>query len=124
MVSESRSDRIADRIKRELTLLFLQEISDPRLEGVNITYVEVDRELAFADIYVSALDGVERKEEIMEALKRAVGYIRTQLARSISHLRTIPQVRFHWDPVPERVERLDQIFKELDDEEGLIEQDE
>lgn len=124
MVSESRSDRIADRIKRELTLLFLQEISDPRLEGVNITYVDVDRELAYADIYVSALDGVERKREIMEALKRAAGFIRSQLAGSISHLRTFPQVRFHWDPVPERVERLDQIFRELEEEEGLNEQDE
>ena len=124
MVNDSRSVRIADRIKRELTLLFLQEVSDPRLEGINITYVEVDRELAFADIYVSVLDGVERKKEIMEALKRATGFIRSQLAISISHLRTLPQVRFHWDPVPERVERLDQIFAELDDEEGLNEQDE
>lgn len=124
MVSESRSDRIADRIKRELSLLFLQEISDPRLEGVNITYVDVDRELAYADIYVSALDGTERKQEIMEALKRASGFIRSQLALTISHLRTFPQIRFHWDPVPERVERLDQIFAELDEEEGFNEQDE
>ena len=124
MVSESRSDRIADRIKRELTLLFLHEISDPRLEGVNITYVDVDRELAYADVYVSAMDGPERQREIMDALKRATGFIRSQLARSISHLRTFPQVRFHWDPVPERVERLDQIFAQLDEEEGFDEQDE
>ncbi len=124
MVSESRSDRIADRIKRELVLLFLEEISDPRLEGVNITYVEVDRELAFADIYVSALEGTERKGEILKALERAAGFIRSQLAMSISHLRNFPQLRFRWDPVPERVERLDQIFAELEQEEGLDEQDE
>jgi len=124
MVSESRSDRIADRIKRELSLLFLQEISDPRLADVNITSVEVDRELAFADIYVSVLDGKERKAEIMAALDRAGGFVRSQLAASLSHLRNFPQVRFHWDPVPERVERLDQIFAELDQEEGLKEQDE
>jgi len=124
MVSESRSDRIADRIKRELTLLFLQEISDPRLEGVNVTHVEVDRELAYAEIYVSAMDGAERKREIMAALQRAAGFIRSQLAMSISHLRTFREVRFRWDPVPERVERLDQIFAELEEEEGLGEQDE
>ena len=124
MVSESRSDRIADLIKRELSLLFLQEISDPRLEGVNITYVDVDRELAFADIYVSAVEGEDRKGEVMGALKRATGFVRSQLALTISHLRTFPQIRFHWDPVPERVGRLDQIFAELDQEEGLDEQDE
>ena len=123
MVSESRTDRIADRIQRELSLLFLQEISDPRLDDVVITSVEVDRELAYADIYISAADGSERKGEIMKALDRASGFIRSQLVLSISHLRSFPQIRFHWDPTPERVERLDQIFAELEDEEGSDDQD-
>ncbi|MEJ2411669.1 MAG: 30S ribosome-binding factor RbfA [Anaerolineales bacterium] len=123
MVSESRTDRIADRIQRDLSLLFLQEISDPRLEDVYITSVEVDRELAYADIYVSAMDGSERKDEIMKALNRASGFIRSQLVMSISHLRTFPEIRFHWDPTPERVERLDQIFAELEEEEGSEDQD-
>ena len=117
MVSEERSIRIADRIKRDLTLLFMQEINDPRLDGVSITSVEVDREISFADIYVSAIDGPERKSEIIGALKKASGFIRSQLAHSISHLKSFPQLRFHWDPVPERVDRLDQIFAELDEEE-------
>ena len=116
MVSESRSVRIADRIKKDLSLLFMQEISDPRLEGVNITSVDVDREISFADIYVSAIDGTDRKSEIMAALRTASGFIRSQLAASISHLRSFPQLRFHWDPVPERVDRLDEIFAELDEE--------
>ena len=124
MVSESRSVRIADRIKRDLTLLFLHEISDPRLAGVNITSVEVDREVSYADIYVSARDGDERKSEIMTALKRAGGFIRSELAHSISHLRTFPQIRFYWDPIPERVDRIDQILAELDEEEGIIDSDE
>jgi ribosome-binding factor A len=124
MVSESRSERIADRIKRDLTLLFLQEISDPRLEGVNVTFVEVDREVAFADVYISVLDGDDRKAEIFDALRKAGGFIRSQLAQSISHLRTIPQIRFHWDPVPDRVSRLDQIFAELDEEEDMKDEDE
>ena len=117
MVSEERSIRIADRIKRDLALLFMQDINDPRLDGVTITSVEVDREISYADIYVSAIDGSERKSEILGALKKASGFIRSQLAISISHLRAIPQIRFHWDSIPERVDRLDQIFAELDEEE-------
>ena len=124
MVSESRSERIADRIKVELSLLFLQEISDPRLEGVNITSVELDREISFADIYISALDGSDRKKEILAAVNKASGFIRSQLAASISHLRSFPQLRFHWDPIPDRVNRLDQIFAELDEEEEFKDLDE
>jgi ribosome-binding factor A len=59
----------------------------------------------------------------MKALNRASGFIRSQLVLSISHLRSFPQIRFHWDPTPERVERLDQIFAELDEEEGMEDQD-
>ena len=124
MVSESRSVRIADRIKVELSLLFLQEISDPRLEGVNITSVELDREISFADIYISALDGADRKKEIMAAVNKAGGFIRSQLASSISHLRSFPQLRFHWDPIPDRVSRLDELFAELDEEEEFKDLDE
>ena len=124
MVSEDRTDRIADRIQRELSLMLLQEISDPRLEGVTVTEVEVDRELAYADIFVSAPEGAERRDEIMGALKRAGGFIRSQLAASISHLRTFPQLRFRWDPVPERMNRLDQIFAELEEEGELEDLDE
>ena len=73
MVSESRTDRIADRIQKELSLMFMQEISDPRLEGVNITGVELDREISYADIYVSIRDGSDRKKDAMAGLKRASG---------------------------------------------------
>ena len=124
MVSDSRTNRIADRIQKELALMFMQEISDPRLDGVNITGVELDREISYADIYVSIRDGSDRKKDAMAALKRAAGFIRSQLAMSISHLRTFPQLRFHWDSVPERVDRLDEIFAELDEEEGLESLDE
>ncbi len=124
MVSESRSERIADRLNRELSMLFMQEISDPRLEGLSITGVEVDRELAYADVYVSALDGDGRKQDIMKALKRAKGFIRSQLAVSVSNLRTFPEIRYHWDSVPERVTRMDEIFAELEEEEGFKDLDE
>jgi ribosome-binding factor A len=124
MVSESRSIRIAERIKKDLSLMFMQEIGDPRLEGVNVTSVEIDREVSYADIYVSAYDGSERKSEILAALNKASGYIRSQLALSVSHLRSFPELRFHWDSVPDRVDRLDQIFAEMEEEEESKDLDE
>lgn len=123
MVSEARSTRIADRIKRELAVLFLREIEDPRLAGITVTHVEVDRELAYADIYVSSFEGKERMEEVLAGLEHAGGYLRTELAHAISHLRTFPRLRFHWDPVPERADRIDQIIAELDAEEERKKQD-
>ncbi len=118
MVSDKRMVRIADRMRKELSLLFLEDISDPRLSDVSVTDVKVDKELSYADIYVSSPQGKEKQEEIMKALKHASGFIRARLADALSHLRTFPELRFHWDMVPERVDRIDSIIAELEEEEG------
>lgn len=110
-VSERRLLRIQERIKEELSEILLYEVADPRLQGITVTDVEVDRELAYADIYVSALE-VERKNEILRGLEHAKGFLRTLLAQRIP-LRTFPRLRFHWDDTPQRAARLEQLFELL-----------
>ena len=83
MATKIRVKRIADGIYEELSELLLFRIKDPRLVGVNVTDVEVDRELSFADIYVSALEGESRKDEILDGLQSAAGFIRGYLAKAI-----------------------------------------
>ena len=94
MVSKNRLDRINERIREELSALLLMEVSDPRLSGVSVTDVKVDRELAYANIYVSALEGSERSKEILEGLEHAGGFLRHELAIRVD-LRTFPRLRFH-----------------------------
>jgi hypothetical protein len=57
LVSQTRLQKINERIREELSEMLIREISDPRLTGISITEVQVDRELAYANIYVSALEG-------------------------------------------------------------------
>ncbi len=113
MVGELRLRRIEERIKEELAEILLFEVADPRLQGVTVTDVEVDRELAYADIFVSAVEGSSRKDEVLAGLERAKGYLRSLLAQRIDYLRTFPRLRFHWDPTPERAARLEQLFAQL-----------
>jgi len=112
MVSKMRTRRIADRIREEMSTLLLTEVKDPRVAGANITDVEVDRELAFADVYVSCLEGQVRAEEILEGLNHAAGFLRTALARRIQ-LRVFPRLRFHWDPTPEQADHMEELFAKL-----------
>ena len=113
MVSKNRLDRINERIREELSALLLMEVSDPRLSGVSVTDVKVDRELAYANIYVSALEGSERSKEILEGLEHAGGFLRHELAIRVD-LRTFPRLRFHWDPTFERAARIEDIFASLE----------
>ncbi len=112
MVSKLRSERIADRIREELSEMLLYEISDPRLGGVSITDVEVDPELAYADIYVSALEGSSRAKDILEGFEHAQGFLRRELARRIE-LKVFPRLRFHWDATFERADRIEKLLASL-----------
>ncbi len=113
MPSKLRITRISDRIKQDLSeMLVMGDVSDPRLTGIFITDVRVDRELTYADVFVSAIEGAERTEEILSGLQHASGFLRTQLADRID-LRVFPRLRFHWDPTPEKAERLERLIDSI-----------
>jgi ribosome-binding factor A len=112
MPSGIRLQRIADRIRQELSEMLIREISDPRLQQIFVTDVRVDRELAFADVYVSAVEGTERSKEILAGLKSASGFMRRALAGRIE-LRTFPRLRFHWDPTPENADHIEKLLAQL-----------
>jgi ribosome-binding factor A len=116
MPSKIRLQRISDRIRNELAEMLVKEVQDPRLSGISVTDVKVDRELAFADIYVSAVEGQERTREVMEGLHSASGFLRRELAVRVD-LRVFPKLRFHWDPTPERADHIERILAGLRSEE-------
>lgn len=115
MVSISRAQRISERIHEEISEMLIFNIQDPRISGAYITDVSVDRELAYADIYIFSAQGSDGSEEVLAGFKHASGYLRSELARRIN-LRTFPQLRFHWDPTPERAEHIEEILDSLSQE--------
>ena len=115
MVSKTRTVRIAERMRNELSEMLIKEIHDPRLQGVSITDIEVDRELAYATIYYSSIEGSSRVEEIQAGLEHAQGFLRSELAQRID-LRVFPRLRFRYDPTFERAENIERIFTELNAE--------
>lgn len=112
MPSAIRLQRIADRLRQDLSELLLREVQDPRLRQIFVTDVKVDRELAFADVYVSAVEGASRSAEVLAGLESASGFLRRALAASLE-LRTFPRLRFHWDPTPENADHIEKLLLEL-----------
>ena len=94
--------------------MLLRELSDPRLKQIYLTDVKVDKELSYADVFVSAVEGPVRSAEILAGLESASGFIRRILAGRIE-LRVFPRLRFHWDPTPENADRIEKVLAELRD---------
>jgi len=112
MPSGLRLQRIADRIRQEISDMLIREINDPRLKLIYITDVNVDKELAYADVYVSALEGHTRSAEILAGMESASGFLRRTLADRIE-LRVFPRLRFHWDPTPENADHIEKVLADL-----------
>jgi ribosome-binding factor A len=116
VVSKTRAAKIGDRIREELSEIILMQSQDPRLSGVTVTEVKVDRELAFADIYVCTIEGVQRSQEVIAGFEHAQGYLRRELAKRVE-LRVFPRLRFHWDPTFEKAEVIERLISSLHTEE-------
>ena len=112
MVSQQRTQRIADRILEELSEILLRKVADPRLSGISVTDVKVDRELSYADIYVSTLEGNVRADDTLNGLEHAQGFLRHELSQRIQ-LRYFPRLRFRWDETFERADRIERIIASL-----------
>ncbi|MCJ7708768.1 MAG: 30S ribosome-binding factor RbfA [Anaerolineales bacterium] len=112
MTSEARARRIGDRMLEELAEILQRQAADPRLEGLTVTGVDVDRELGFATIYVTAAATAERRDDILEGLERARGFLRSELARRIP-LRSFPQLRFQWDASVDHGAHIDELLDAL-----------
>ena len=116
MPSKLRVAKIADRIREEISeMLVTGQINDPRLNQVFITDVTVDRELMFANIFVSSIEGQESSQQILEGLDHAGGFLRSALSKRIE-LRSFPKLRFFWDETPERAERIERLIDSLADD--------
>jgi len=97
-MAEFRTERLGRQIQEMIGALVLEgRIKDPRVSPfVSITRVDVSRDLSFADVYVSNIQGTANIEPCAKGLQSASGFIHSQL-RTALHIRKIPQLRFYAD---------------------------
>ena len=85
-------------VQRELSEIIRTEVKDPALNNimVSVVSVEVSPDLKYCKAYVSVLGSQEAAGAALDGLKRAVGFIRRELARRVN-LRNTPQIKFILD---------------------------
>jgi ribosome-binding factor A len=91
-----RSDKVSDAIHRELAELLRSEVKDPRLSGLTLTQVELTPDMAHAKVYVSHPKGLAQWPGAETALKKATGFLRSQLGGVLSTY-SVPTLKFIYD---------------------------
>ncbi len=80
MASGKRPGQVGDLVRAELAALIQREVRDPKVGFVTVTGVKLSPDLRHARVYISALEE-EREAEAIEALQRAAGFLRRELAK-------------------------------------------
>lgn len=109
----SRPERIAEQIKREISQILREKVSDPRIGFVSITTVELTPDLKNAKVFVSILGDEKEKKESLDGLKSATHFIRGELGK-IMELRYMPELYFVYDNSIERGSRVLSIMTKLE----------
>ena len=97
----SRTRRVAEQIKRELSSIMQFSVKDPRVKLININAVNLSPDLGHAKVYIGSLQTDVDQEETVGVLNRMAGFLRKELGREL-HLRSIPQLHFFYDDTAER----------------------
>ena len=109
-----RTERIGAEIKKELSKIIRDDLNDPRLSdtaAVSVIEVKVTNDLSFADCYISVLGDTSKKEDVLEALNQAKGYIKIPIGDRM-RLRSMPEFRFKLDESIEYGAYMDKLIKE------------
>ena len=103
MADSQRVRRIGELIQREIALLILREIKDPRLKEVTISGVKMNRDLSVARVYYTFLSQCETKlqqqekqQSVQKGLNKANGFIRHHIGQELK-LRIVPRLDFQFD---------------------------
>ena len=106
-----RRARIADQIQRELAEVIRLELRDPRIGMVTITGIELTRDQSHAKVFFTAFGAESAAETALEGLRRASGFLRSELAHRLS-TRSVPELHFEHDVSVERGARLSRLIDE------------
>ncbi len=110
-MTTARSARIADQIQRSLAEVIRLEVRDPRVGMVTLTGVELSRDQSHAKVFFTTLGSPSEAQHAAEALQRAAGFLRTELAHRLT-TRKVPELHFTYDESVERGMRLSKLIDE------------
>lgn len=107
-----RSRRVADAVLHEVAEIIQREVKDPRIGFVTFTGAQISPDLHYASVYYTVLGDRSALHQTQKGLESAAPFVRRELGRRM-RLKTLPELRFHFDDAIERELRLQEILKDI-----------
>ncbi len=111
-MQEGRPKRVGELIRQEIAQLMQQGMKDPRIGFVSVMDVRMSKDLRYANVYVSLYGSDTAQRDSMAGLRRSQGWVRREIGKKL-RLRYTPEIRFFKDETLDRVFHLEEVFREL-----------
>jgi ribosome-binding factor A len=112
MLAGKRAVRVGDHILKEIALLLLNRVRDPRVQGVTVTGVRLSDDLKMAKVFYSVMGDESRINGAQAGLESAKGFIKKEIGLR-SALRYVPEIIFVHDPSLESGSHMDIVLEEI-----------
>ena len=111
-MQETRQNRIARLLQKELSLIFQSQTRAMHGVMVSVTRCKVSPDLSICTAYLSIFPS-NRSEEIIANIKANEKTIRYDLGTRVrNQLRIIPELRFFVDDSLDYIEHIDELLKQ------------
>ena len=111
-MANTRPQKVAEQIRMELSQLLARDVHDPGIGFITLTKVSVTPDLQLARVYYTSLGDEKGLRETDKALRRALPFLRRQIAQRVQ-LRRVPELEFFYDKSVAHQDRVEQILQEL-----------
>tara|TARA_B100000427_G_scaffold258346_1_gene222283 strand:- start:893 stop:1240 length:348 start_codon:yes stop_codon:yes gene_type:complete len=114
-MTSNRSDKVADLLKKEISLIITNEIKDARLQNINITAVKVSDDISIATVFYTVIgESIHKNESKIDekVIEKFSGMVRSNLAKKIK-IRRVPKIKFRFDESIEYSENIEKLLKNL-----------
>jgi len=107
--SRRRPEQVAEIVRQVVAEALLHELRDPRVQATTVTRVQVTPDLSYARVGIVARGDDEARQEAIEGLTSAAGFLRGRVARVLAS-RTTPELIFQLDRGAEHAARIDELL--------------
>jgi len=107
----AKVDRLETLVMRELSEIIRTEVKDD-LGFITITGVRMTNELSYMYAYYTVLGKPEERKRVADALDRANGFIKNQIALRVQ-MRKVPELIFKYDDAYEKGMKIDSIIRKI-----------
>jgi len=110
-MQETRQNKIARLLQKELSLIFQQQTRATHGVMVSVTRAKISPDLSVCTAYLSIFPS-EKGEEILANINASQKSIRYELGTRVKNqLRIIPELRFFIDDSLDYIDRIDELLK-------------